>query len=184
MLARALPSFWSSDLNRAVVELVDPAPGHVLLDLGAGLGPATVEAATRVAPNGRVIAIEPSPGMRAVLHTRRRWQASPGSIEVLDGVAEELPVAADSVDVVWAVNATHHFDDIARAASELVRVLKVGGRVFLVEEEFARPDHPSHAADPEQVGALLDGAGLEAAFSRHQPLGDTTATIITATKLR
>ncbi len=41
----SLKDFWSSQLNRAAVELVDPQPGEVVLDLGAGLGPASVAAA-------------------------------------------------------------------------------------------------------------------------------------------
>lgn len=44
-VAASLPEFWFSDLNRAVVDLVAPQPGEVVLDLGAGMGPASTQAA-------------------------------------------------------------------------------------------------------------------------------------------
>ena len=39
--------FWQADTNRAIVDMVDPQPGESLLDVGAGMGPATVLAAAR-----------------------------------------------------------------------------------------------------------------------------------------
>ena len=92
----------------------------MLLDCN-GLGPATVEAAKRVAPDGRVIAVEPSFTMRRVLSLRRLWQSARPLIDVRNGTAEAIPVLANSVDSAWAVNAVHHFADLALAASELAR---------------------------------------------------------------
>ena len=46
----AVRDFWSSDLNRAAIDLLDPQPGQTLLDLGAGLGPATMSLQTSSAP--------------------------------------------------------------------------------------------------------------------------------------
>ena len=100
---------WSSDLNRAVVEELDPQPGHMLLDIGAGLGPATIKAAKRVTPGGRVIAVEPSLFMRSVLRLRSSWQRSRRAVDICVGSAENLPVADRSIDAAWAVNAVHHF---------------------------------------------------------------------------
>ena len=49
---------WRSPVNRAVVDLLDPQPGDVVADVGAGMGPATVVAAQRGAD---VWAIDPAP---------------------------------------------------------------------------------------------------------------------------
>ena len=40
-------TFWQTDLNRAIVELATPEPGERGLDVGAGMGAATVLAAKR-----------------------------------------------------------------------------------------------------------------------------------------
>ncbi len=185
--------FWSSDLNQAAVDLVDPQGGQVLLDLGAGLGPATVEAAKRVAPDGRVIAVEPSFTMRRVLSLRRLWQSARPLIDVRNGTAEAIPVLANSVDSAWAVNAVHHFADLALAASELARVLKPGGRLLLIEEDLTSGAHMRYAGedarghrpvpvDPDHLRELLAAAGLTVTGSVDRAIGGVEATVFTSSK--
>lgn len=185
--------FWSSDLNRAAVDLVDPRAGQVVLDLGAGLGPATVEAARRVAPGGRVIAVEPSFTMRQVLSLRRLWQLARPVIDTRNGTAEAIPVIASSVDAVLAINVVHHFDDLASAASELARVLKPGGRLLLIEEDFSSGPHAqffggdahSHgpgSVDPDHLNELLTAAGLTVTGSVDRVIGGVEATVFTSSK--
>lgn len=189
----SLKDFWSSELNRAVVELVDPQPDEVVLDLGAGLGPASVEAAPLVGPRGRVIAADPSRVRRGVLRLRCRAHGDPGAIEVRDGTAESLPAAMHSVDALWAVNATHHFSDLDRFTAELARALRPGGRVVLVEEDMSHPDHPfamiagngHHGPPTIDVDALLArfaSVGLHDTASTYRHVAGTPATVITARK--
>lgn len=195
-LAAHVPSmikdFWSSDLNRRAVELVDPQPGERVLDIGAGMGAGAVVAAARVAPGGRVIAVDPSRAMRAVLRLRGRGPAA-RSVEVRAGSAEALPVDGENVDVAYAVNAVHHFADLAAAAAEMTRVLRPGGRVVLVEEDMTHPEHPwhflsegsehgPHTLDGAQLLGALTDAGLAAARSKYLRLGDTPATVFTAAR--
>ncbi len=192
-IAGSLKDFWSSEVNRATVELIDPQPGEVVLDLGAGLGPASVEAAPLVGPRGRVIAVDPSWVMRAVLRLRCHARRDLGAIEVRAGTAESLPVAAGSVDALWAVNATHHFADLDSFAAELARVLRPGSRVALVEEDLSHPDHPfatvagaghhgPHAIDADALLARFARAGLRETSSTYRPVAGTPATVITARK--
>ncbi len=192
-IAGSLKDFWSSDLNRATVELVDPRPGEVVVDLGAGLGPASVEAVGLVGPTGRVIAVDPSRTMRAVLRLRRLARRGLGAVEVREGAAESLPVEVGLVDALWAVNATHHFTDLGRFAGEVARVLRPGGRVVLVEEDLNHPRHPfaqvagpghhgPHAIDVEGLLGLFSGAGLAEAGSTYRTVAGAPATVITTTK--
>ena len=185
--------FWSSDLNRAAVDLVDPTGGQVVLDLGAGLGPATVEAAKRVAPGGRVIAVEPSFTMRRVLSLRRLWQSARPVIDIRNGTAEVIPVLASSIDAAWAINVVHHFDDLALAASELARVLRPGGRLLLIEVDltsgahmrFSGEDAHSHGpvpVDPDHLNELLAAAGLTVTGSVDRTIGGVEATVFTSSK--
>lgn len=186
----AFGDFWSSDLNRAVVDLIDPKPGMTLLDLGAGFGAASVVAANRVRPGGRVVAVDPSTTMRAVQRVRRLWQRSRAVIDIRSGAAEVLPIATGSVDRAFAVNAAHHFDNVALAVSELARVLRPGGTILLVDEDFTNTHHPYHhretGFEPDPVDAalivgLLEDSGLSATHADHQPLAGITATVVRAT---
>ncbi len=192
-IAGSLKDFWSSDLNRATVGLVDPRPGELLVDLGAGLGPASVEAVGHIGLTGGVIAVDPSRTMRAVLRLRRLSHRGLRRIEIADGAAESLPVEAGSIDALWAVNATHHFTALDRFATELSRALRPGGRVVLVEEDLNHPDHPftqaagpgrhgPHAIDVDALLELFTGAGLTDATSVYRALAGVPATVITATK--
>lgn len=189
---RQAPAMWSSEINDSVVDLADPTPGERALDIGAGMGPGAVLAASRGA---RVVAVEPTPFMRRVLAGRRRISRHGGRIEVSDGSAERLPVGDDSVDVVWAVNSMHHWVDPEVATDEIVRVLKSGGRLVLVDEDFASPQHPDHESfgehhgpehhgftmvDVEKLGERLADQGLVDVVAGERLLGSRPVFAVTA----
>jgi len=97
-------------------------PGRRVLDLAAGTGKLT----RLLVPSGaEVVAVEPVAGMRA------RLEAADLGVEVLEGTAESLPLPDASVDAVTVAQAFHWFDPPA-ALAEMRRVLRPGGRLFLV----------------------------------------------------
>jgi SAM-dependent methyltransferase len=109
----------------AVAELIG------FLELGAGtmlleLGPGTGKLTRLLAPTGaQIVGIEPVAAMRA---TMRRTVPD---ADVLDAVAESLPLADRSVDAAVAAQAFHWFDG-DRALAELERVLRPGSGLALV----------------------------------------------------
>jgi ubiquinone/menaquinone biosynthesis C-methylase UbiE len=112
---RARPSY-PDEAVALIVDSLGIGPGRRVLDLAAGTGKLT----RLLAPTGAdVVAVEPVPGMRARLEV-----AVPG-VEVLDGVAEALPLADGSVDAVVCAQAWHWFD-AAAALAEVRRVLRPG----------------------------------------------------------
>ena len=168
------PKFWQSPINRAVVDLAAPVPGERALDVGAGMGPATVLAARRGAS---VVAVDPSRFMRVILGLRRQGQRNPSRITVEAGAAEDLPLAGGSIEVAFTVNAIHHWTDLEAAVSELARVLAPRGRALLVDEDFTHPDHPQHethhdheqemtVVDVEAIASMFRGVGLDATGER------------------
>ena len=165
-----LPKFWNSPLSKEVIRSIDPQKGENVLDIGAGMGPASVEAASRGA---HVVAIDPSRFMRAILGFRRQFQKDPGLITVEAGAAEKIPLSKRSTDVVCAVNAIHHWTDLEGSIDEIARVIAPGGRVLLVDEDFTDPEHPPHEThhdheeemtkvDVEIIKSLFEIRGFEA----------------------
>ncbi len=167
---RLAPKLWSSAVNDAVVAELAPQRGERVLDIGSGMGSATVIAARTGA---EVVAVEPTPFLRSVLRMRRLGQRARSRVFVRDGAAEHLPVDDASIDAAWAVNAMHHWTDVNAAIAELHRALVVGGRVLLVDERFDDPEHPEHDAhadrrrhlhfervDPSTIGGQLEKIGF------------------------
>ena len=95
-----------------------PAGCETAVDLAAGTGLFTRPLAALV---HHVIAVEPDPGMRTVLAAR-----SP-TVEVIEGVAEAIPLPDASVDAVF-ISSAWHWMDPDRATVEIARVLRDGGR--------------------------------------------------------
>jgi SAM-dependent methyltransferase len=140
---------WRSEINDAVLALVDAKPTEHVVDIGAGMGAGTAVAANTGA---NVIAVEPTPFLRRVLSIRRLLLRGRSRVIVVDGAAEHLPLPDESIDAAWSVNAMHHWVDPAQAAQELARVVKPGGRVVLVDEDFLDPTHPEHEQFKDQHG--------------------------------
>jgi ubiquinone/menaquinone biosynthesis C-methylase UbiE len=93
-----------------------------VLDLAAGTGRLTRPLRERTS---HIVAVEPMAQMRDVLRP-----ALP-DVEVLDGTAEQIPLATASVDVVVVAQAFHWFDP-GPALAEIARVLEPAGRLGLV----------------------------------------------------
>src|SRR5262249_50047065 len=61
---RLLPRMWRSEVSSEIVRAIAPKSGERVVDLGAGMGAACVEAARTGAT---VVAVDPTPFMRSVL---------------------------------------------------------------------------------------------------------------------
>jgi SAM-dependent methyltransferase len=96
-----------------------PAGAHRVLDLGAGTGKLT---GGLLSLGLEVVAVEPSPEMRALVDP---------SADVRAGTAEAIPLADATVDAVLVGQAFHWFDRDP-ALAEIVRVLRPGGTVGLL----------------------------------------------------
>jgi SAM-dependent methyltransferase len=118
---RARPGYPAA----AIEWTLGPEPLDVL-DLGAGTGKLT---AALLAAGHRVTALEPLAEMRAIL------AATLPAATLIDGRAEELPLADDSVDAVVAGSAFHWFDR-EPTLDEIARVLRPPGVFGLLGNRF------------------------------------------------
>jgi SAM-dependent methyltransferase len=116
-----------------LVQTLDLRAGRTVLDLAAGTGKLT---APLVGTGARVIAVEPSEGMLAVLR-----QSAPEA-EALVGTAERIPLPDGSADAVTVAQAFHWFANEV-ALTEIHRVLKPGGALALVwnRRDLSAPAH-------------------------------------------
>jgi ubiquinone/menaquinone biosynthesis C-methylase UbiE len=185
-------SMWMSPVNREVIRRLDIHAGEKVLDIGAGMGPGSVLA---IKAGALVVAVDPMPFMRLVLSMRRLWQPGGHRMEVLDGAAEQIPEADANVDAAWAVNAMHHWTDLDAAIGEIRRVLRRGGRLVLVDEDFDDPAHEDYERlrarrhdpefdhiDPSEVGNKLSAAGFVVEEAGATIVAGQPAKLVRATK--
>lgn len=119
-LPEAVLTEWAAAINRLLL----PQAGMVL-DLGAGPG-GFLDALAEWS-GASVVAIEPSPAMRA----RAGESGLVHRYPYVAAVAEGLPLASGSIDWVWLSTVIHQVDDLDQAAGEVARVLRPDGCVLI-----------------------------------------------------
>jgi arsenite methyltransferase len=119
--------------------------GQTVLDLGSGAGNDVFVARSLVGPTGRVIGVDMVPGM----NERARENAAKmdaQNVEFLEGEIEDLPLDAETVDVVVSNCVLNLVPDKARAFAEIRRVLKPGGH-FCISDIVLEGDLPAELAE-------------------------------------
>jgi SAM-dependent methyltransferase len=136
------------------------AAGDHVLDVGAGAGTDTLIAARLAGPGGRVYALDMTPAMLAKL---RALVARLGlsHIEVIEGNAEDIPLPDASVDVVTSNGVLNLVPDKRKAAAEIRRVLRPGGRVQIADIVIRRPVPQPCASDPKLWAECVVGASVD-----------------------
>lgn len=132
----------------AFTALLRSEPATTLLDLGCGGGHVSFHAAPLVE---QVTAYDLSVDMLGAV-TRAAADRGLTNIAVQQGPAEHLPFADHHFDLVASRYSAHHWRDVPRALSEVMRVLRPGGRLVMMDV-FAPADPllDSHLQTVEMV---------------------------------
>jgi SAM-dependent methyltransferase len=165
-----------------MLDLTRPRPGERVLELACGTGGPGLDAAPLVAPGGEVVISDFSAEMTAIAADQASARGLPNvSARVLD--LEQIDEPDASYDVILCREGLMLVPDPARAAREIRRIVRPGGRVAItvwgprgrnpwlsvvfdtVSEQLVptpppRIPHPFSLSGADQLGAVLAGAGL------------------------
>jgi ubiquinone/menaquinone biosynthesis C-methylase UbiE len=122
-----------SDLAEYRMRLIPQATGRVLeIGIGSGLNLPYYGAHVE-----RVLGLDPSSKLLAMI----RNAADKGSVpvELIEGSAEEIPLARQSIDTIVSTWTLCSVPDVARSVRDMRRVLKPDGRLLFVEHGLS-PD--------------------------------------------
>jgi ubiquinone/menaquinone biosynthesis C-methylase UbiE len=126
-LRLALQEQRASELSERVRRLLEPFSGtEVVLDAGTGTGALAFALAPHV---GEVVGVD----TRVDYLDAARKEAAP-NVRFVEGDATALPFEYGSFDVAACLRLLHHVHRPGLAVSELARVTRPGGRLFVADQ--------------------------------------------------
>lgn len=151
----------AEERTSALIDALDLEPGMCVADVGAGSGRLTLPMARRVAP-GIAYGTDIQPEMLRFLEARARGEGV-SNLKGILGDAFDVMLPEGTVDLVLLVDAYHEFEFPWEMTQSIVRALKPGGRVALVEFRAEDPEVPIkalHKMTEAQARRELEAAGL------------------------
>jgi SAM-dependent methyltransferase len=177
----------------AIAELHE---GETVLDLGSGGGIDVLLSAKRVGPSGKVYGLDMTEEMLA-LAMRNRDEAGATNVEFLKGYVEDIPLPANTIDVVISNCVINLSTDKQKVLDDMHRVLRPGGRIGISDVVAEDQLSPSERAERGSYVGCIAGAlsfaeyeeGLRAAgferitiTSTDEPMPGIHSAIVQATK--
>jgi len=117
--------------RRRAADLAGLAPGGRALDVATGTGDLALELARRVGPSGQVVGGDFSERMLALARAKADGLGLPVAFETANAL--DLPYERDSFDAATVGFGARNFADLRKGLEEMVRVVRPGGRVVVLE---------------------------------------------------
>ncbi|MEK0447277.1 MAG: hypothetical protein RLZZ399_2598 [Verrucomicrobiota bacterium] len=115
-----------------LVQSMGLKPGEVVADIGAGSGYFCWRMAREVGSIGKVLAVEIQQEMLDLLQRNMARRQISNVVSIL-GTPSDPKLPEGSVDTILMVDVYHEFDQPFEMVAAMVRGLKKGGRIVLVE---------------------------------------------------
>ena len=123
--------------KRYTIELSAARPGQTILDVAGGTGDLAARFSRLVGPEGQVILADINAAMLSVGRDRLIDKGATGNIEVVQADAQALPFKDNGVDCITIAFGLRNVTDKALALRSMLRVLRPGGRLLVLE--FSKP---------------------------------------------
>ena len=125
--------------------------GALQIDVGPGPGFLATNMAAIVGPSGVVSGIDQSEPMVALARARCQDQ---DWVDIQVGEATDLPYQTGIFDAAVSTQVYEYVEDIELALLELCRVLRPGGRAFIVDTDWS--SIVWNNSDPERMARMLE----------------------------
>ncbi|GAC1677396.1 MAG: class I SAM-dependent methyltransferase [Candidatus Acidiferrum sp.] len=156
-------------VNRKIVDttldLLNPSPGHHVLEIGFGGGSALANLTKRLS-SGIASGVDVSPDMVHQAERRFRREIAQGRITVKSGDIANLPFPDSGFDRVFTINTVYFWADALQGLGEIRRVLKDGGlaAISLRSKEkmqnYEVTKYNFHLFQPQEVADLMRQVGF------------------------
>lgn len=146
-----------------VIEALKLKGGEHVADIGSGTGYFAWRLARKVGSKGKVYGVDIQPEMLDLMSKRMKERGVTNVVGVL-GAERDPKLPEGKLDLVIMVDVYHEFEYPHEMMQAIVRALKPGGRVVLVEyrgEDPEVPIKPVHKMTEAQVRKEMSGQPLE-----------------------
>ena len=134
LLSGGIDFYWRRVLTGRVRRF---GPGN-LVDLATGSGDVAFKLRDRLGPEVPVTGLDFCEPMLEEARGKKMTRPNYADLEFKFGDCMDLPLADDSVDAVTISFGVRNFEDREKGLTEIRRVLRPGGRLFVLE--FSQPD--------------------------------------------
>ena len=152
-----------------------PQDNQKVLDIGTGFGRNVGFLSTMIRDKGRIWTLDPSDEVLKNAEKTLREKGLSHNVTFVKGTTEELPFEDGFFDMVVSVLVLHHLEGLEAGIKEMMRVLKKGGRLVLVDwnpESNVLPFTSHHKKEdfyePEIVASLIKENGATPATTEFQ----------------
>lgn len=157
------PEREAEEQPQQVIEALEIKPGQTVADLGAGSGYFSFRMAPKVGSTGKILAVDIQQEMLDVVR-KRAQQLKVTNVDTLRSTEADSKLPADSVDLLLMVDVYHELEYPYEVMQSVVKALKPGGRVALVEYRKEDPRVPIkevHKMSEQQVIKEMTAVGLK-----------------------
>jgi len=123
--------------KRYTIDCSGVRKGMKVLDIAGGTGDLTAQFSRRVGPEGEVVLADINDAMLKVGRDKLRDRGVVGNVRYVQADAEELPFDDNTFDVITIAFGLRNVTDKDKALRSMLRVLKPGGRLLILE--FSKP---------------------------------------------
>lgn len=121
---------WAAPFGLKLLEFIRYKKNLTALDIGFGAGFPLTELAMRLGDSSLVYGIDP--WKKAVERTMRKLEAYEiNNVKLIEGVAENIPLENNSIDLIASNNGINNVNDIGKVIAECSRVVKSGGQFVM-----------------------------------------------------
>jgi len=125
--------------KRFTIEISSVRKGNAVLDIAGGTGDLAARFADIVGPEGRVVLADINESMLKVGRDKLLDHGRQGNLEFVQADAQFLPFPDDSFDCITIAFGLRNVTDKDKALSSMLRILKPGGRLLVLE--FSKPEN-------------------------------------------
>ncbi|PWK48580.1 bifunctional demethylmenaquinone methyltransferase/2-methoxy-6-polyprenyl-1,4-benzoquinol methylase UbiE [Pleionea mediterranea] len=126
--------------KRFTIEMSGVRPGHKVLDLAGGTGDLAAKFADKVGDSGQVILADINQSMLNVGRDKLIDNGYGNKVQFAQVNAEALPFEDNSFDIITIAFGLRNVTHKEKALSSMLRILKPGGRLLVLE--FSKPEQP------------------------------------------